>query len=39
MSQGTQTRALYQPRGVGWEGNMRKVQEGGDIRTPMADSC
>ena len=25
----------------GWngEGNMREVQEGGDIRTPMADSC
>ena len=25
----------------GWdgEGNMRAVQEGGDIRTPMADSC
>ena len=33
MSQGTQTGALYQPRGVG-----REVQEGGDICTPMADS-
>ena len=39
MSQGTQTLALYQPRGVGWEGNMREVHEGGNICTPMADSC
>ena len=33
---GTQTGALYQPRGVGWggwagEGDGREVQEGGDI--------
>ena len=39
MSQGTQTGALYQPRGVGREGDGREVQEGGDISIPMADSC
>ena len=39
MSQGTQTGALYQPRGVGCEGDGREVQEGGDIRIPMANSC
>ena len=31
-------RALYQPRGVGG-GDGRKVQKGGDIWIPMADSC
>ena len=41
MSQETQTGALYQPRGVGWDGkgDGREVQEGADIRIPMADSC
>ena len=39
MSQGTQTGALYQPRGVGGEGDGREVQEGGDICIPVADSC
>ena len=39
MSQATQTRALYQPRGLGGEGDRREVQEGGDICIPMADSC
>ena len=40
MPQGTQTGALYQPRRVGWGGgDGREVQEGGDIYTPMADSC
>ena len=34
VTQGTQTEALYQPRGVGWEGDGREVQEGGDICTP-----
>ena len=29
---------LYQPRGVEWEGDGRKVQEGGDICISMADS-
>ena len=29
MSLGTQTGALYQPRGVGWEGDGREVREGG----------
>ena len=38
MAQETQTGALYQPRGVGW-GDGRKVQKGGDIWIPMADSC
>ena len=38
MSQETQTRALYQPRGVGW-GGRRKGQKGGDRCIPMADSC
>ena len=32
--------ALGQPEGVGWGGRRgREVQEGGDIRTPLADSC
>ena len=38
MAQETQTGALYQPRGVGWDGRW----EGGskeDICIPMADSC
>ena len=39
MSQETQTRALDQPRGVGWEGDGRKFQKGGDICIPMAHSC
>ena len=37
MTKGTQIGAVSQPWGVGWEGDGRKVQEGGDI--PMADSC
>ena len=37
MIQGTQTRVLGQPRGLGWGG--REVQEGGDICIPMANSC
>ena len=39
MAQETQTWALYQPRGVGWGGDGRVVQKGGDICIPMADSC
>ena len=41
MSQGTQTGALYQPRGVGMgreAGQGREVQEGGDLSIPVADS-
>ena len=38
-SQGTQTGALYQPRGVGGEGDGRDIQKGGDLCTPMADLC
>ena len=30
MAQETQTGGLYQPRGVGWEGDGREVQKGGD---------
>ena len=33
MAQETQTGALYQPRGVGWEGDVREVQKGGDMYT------
>ena len=39
MAQGTETGALYPPRGVGWMGDRREVQEGGDTCTSMADSC
>ena len=39
MTQGTQTGVLYQPRGVGWGGKYREVQEEGDICIPIADSC
>ena len=37
VSQGTQTGALYQPRGVDREGDGREVHEGGDFCSP--DSC
>ena len=39
MAQETLTGALYQPRGLGWEGDGKEVQEGEDICIPMADSC
>ena len=39
MAQETQTGALYQSRGVGWEGDGREVRKGEDICIPMADSC
>ena len=38
MAQETQTGALYQSRGVGWAGDGREVQKGGDICIPTADS-
>ena len=38
MAQENQTGALYQPRGVGGEGDEREVQKGGHICIPMADS-
>ena len=38
MTQGTQTRALKQPREAGCEGGGREVQQGRDIRIAMADS-
>ena len=38
MAQETQTGSLYQPRGVGWEGDEREVQEQEDICIPMSDS-
>ena len=39
MAQETQIGALYQPRGVGWEGDGREVQKGGERCIPTADSC
>ena len=39
MAQETQTGALYQPSGVGWEGDGREFLTGGDMCIPMADSC
>ena len=37
--QETQIGALYQPTGMGWEGDGRAFQKGGDICISMADSC
>ena len=39
VSQGPQTGALYQPREWERERDESEVQEGGDKRIPMADSC
>ena len=39
MAQETQARALYQPRGVRWEGDGREVQKGEYMYIPMAVSC
>ena len=39
MAQETQTGALYQPRGWDGEGDGREFQKGGDICTPVTDSC
>ena len=38
-AQETQTGALDQLRGMGWEGDGREAQKGGGICTPMAHSC
>ena len=39
MAQEIQTRALYQPRGVGWGGGRGEgSSKGGGICIPMADS-
>ena len=38
-AQETQTGALYQPRGLGREGDGKEVQKGRDICIPMGDSC
>ena len=38
MAQETQTGALYQPRGVGWERDGMEIQKGGDICIHMGDS-
>ena len=38
LAQEPQTGALYQPRGMGWEGYRREVQEGGDVCVPVAYS-
>ena len=39
MAQETHAGALYQSRGVEWEGDASEVQKIGDICRPMADSC
>ena len=39
ITQGAQPGALWQPRGVGWSGSGREVQEGVDVCIPMADLC
>ena len=39
MSQESQTWALYQLEAWDGEADGRKIQEGGDIGIPMADSC
>ena len=39
MTQGTQTEALYQPRGVGGRGDGREAQGRGHTYTYMTDSC
>ena len=39
IAQGTQTGALWQVEGWDEEGDRRKVQEGGDMGVPVADSC
>ena len=39
MAQETQTGALFQPRGVGWEGDESEALKEGDICLPMAESC
>ena len=39
LAQETQTGVLYQPRGVGLEGDGREFQKEGDICIPIADSC
>ena len=38
MAEETQTGDLYQSRGVGWVGDGREVQKGGDICMPMVNS-
>ena len=39
ITQGSQPGPLWRPRGVGWSGDGREVQEGGDICILMTDSC
>ena len=39
MIQGTQTGLCDNPGGWDGVGDGREVQEGGDVRIPMADSC
>ena len=36
---GTQTRALYRPRGWDGAGDGREAQKGGDVCIPVAESC
>ena len=39
MAQGTQTGALHHLRGTDGVGGGREGQKGGDICTPVADTC
>ena len=39
IAQGAQVGALWLPRGVGWVGDGKEVQEGGAMCMSMADSC
>ena len=39
MTQGTQTRTIYQPREVVWVVGGWEVQEGGDVCISIADLC
>ena len=39
MALETQTGALYQSRGLGWEGDGRELQKRGDIWIPKASAC
>ena len=39
VTQGAQPSALWQPRGVEWDGDGIGAPEGRDICIPIADSC
>ena len=37
--QGTQSQCSVTPEGYNGEGGKREIEEGGDIRIPITDSC